>query len=89
MFSAGVVGSVDAYLGSALSQHYPCESFPPAETRSSEHTAADACKPSYRLMPIALGLLISLEVCFKFVELWTTYELVLLSLGLSLLTVMS
>ena len=53
------------------------------------HTAADVYRPSYRLMPIALELLISLEVCFKFVELWNTYELVLLSLDLSPLIVMS
>ena len=53
------------------------------------HTAADVYKPSYRPMPIAMGLLVSLRPPIQFLTQEMTYELELLSLGLSLLVVMS
>jgi hypothetical protein len=75
MFSAGDTGSVDAYLVLAfysssvlhglfaLSLHLIPD--PAPNTRLNDrHTAAAVYKPSYRPMPIALGLIISLRLSF-------------------------
>ena len=67
MFSAGDTGSVDAYLESAsyLSSPFADPLAFSLLKIDGGHTAADAYKPSYQLMPIALGLMISLRPSFQ------------------------